>query len=159
MNEGKDRYFSPSRAARRGFLLSGIAVAGLAAVTAAQWFNISAERGEGDLSVSRAHALTQAGEVLLVDIRRPDEWDRTGVPQGAVPIDMRDANFTLRLAELVEGDRDAPIALICARGVRSARLASRLRAAGFTDIRDVPEGMMGSGAGPGWLAEGLPVTR
>lgn len=37
-------------------------------------------------------------------------------------------------------------------------MTERLRAAGFTQIIDVPEGMLGSGAGPGWLKRGLPVV-
>ena len=37
--------------------------------------------------------------------------------------------------------------------------ADHLREAGFTNIIDVPEGMLGSGAGPGWLKSGLPLTE
>lgn len=154
-----EKPFSPSRAARRGFLLSGLAVAGLAAVTAARWYNIGANIDGGDLSAPDAHAAALAGEITLVDIRRPDEWVRTGIGVGAVPIDMRVPDFADRLLATVEGRRDAPIALICARGVRSARLAARLAEAGFTNILDVPEGMMGSGAGPGWLRRGIPVVE
>ena len=36
-------------------------------------------------------------------------------------------------------------------------MARRLSEAGFTQIIDVPEGMLGSAAGPGWLALDLPV--
>ena len=49
------------------------------------------------------------------------------------------------------------MALICAGGVRSARLANRLDAAGLGPILDVPEGMEGSAAGPGWIKSGLPT--
>jgi hypothetical protein len=38
-------------------------------------------------------------------------------------------------------------------------MAARMEAAGFTRILDVPEGMVGSAAGPGWIARGLPVER
>jgi rhodanese-related sulfurtransferase len=99
-----------------------------------------------------------AGQVTLVDIRRPDEWADTGIATGAVPLDMRDDDFVARLTAAVDGNRDAPIALICARGVRSARLANQLSAAGFTQIINVPEGMLGSSAGPGWIARDLPLT-
>jgi hypothetical protein len=34
---------------------------------------------------------------------------------------------------------------------------TRLASAGFTDVLDVPEGMLGSGAGPGWIASALPL--
>ena len=99
------------------------------------------------------------GAILLVDIRRPDEWMETGIPEGATPIDMRRADFIEALDALATGDRGRRIALICARGVRSDRMSARLTEAGFTRIADVPEGMLGSRAGPGWLMRGLPVMR
>lgn len=114
--------------------------------------------GAGLLSVEEAHGLSRAGALWLVDIRTPAEWRRTGLPEGAVPLDMRRDDFEAALHQLVAGDPERPIALICAGGVRSARLSRRLLAAGFDRIRDVPEGLYGSSAGPGWLASQLPVT-
>ncbi|MCX8952452.1 rhodanese-like domain-containing protein, partial [Ruegeria sp. NA] len=38
-------------------------------------------------------------------------------------------------------------------------LSNRLIEAGFTNIIDVPEGMLGSAAGPGWVRTGLPVRK
>ena len=73
-----------------------------------------------------------------------------------------------RLLELLEQRRsllivmqdnpDVPVALICARGARSFRVTLQLAAFGITDIVDVPEGMLGSAAGPGWLSRGLPTV-
>ncbi|MEP3333733.1 rhodanese-like domain-containing protein [Sedimentitalea sp.] len=112
----------------------------------------------GTLSVAEAHQQVADGEVVLIDIRRPKEWQRTGVPAGAAPLDMRRDDFGQALSAIVGPDRSRPIALICARGVRSARLALALSDAGYTNIIDVPEGMLGSAAGPGWLDAGLPVN-
>lgn len=146
---------SPRRAiARRGVLVGALAVGGIAA---ARWYNTSGNLEGGALSVQQAHAAAVSGAVTLVDIRRPDEWARTGVPEGATPLDMRDPDFVQKLLGLVP-DKTAPVALICARGVRSRRFAKRLADAGFLNVVDVPEGMLGSGAGPGWLALGLPVA-
>lgn len=113
----------------------------------------------GILSAPEAHAKAVAGEIILVDIRRPDEWESTGSGEGATRIDLRVDNFAARVQEAADGDLNAPVALICARGVRSARVSNQLIAAGFTNIIDVPEGMLGSAAGPGWLARGLPVVK
>lgn len=155
-----DRSQAPSRLSRRGFLLGGIAVGVAGAAFAGRWFNIWAEAsGDALLSAPVAHEKALAGEITLVDIRRPDEWARTGVPQGGLPLDMRRPDFTDALSAEVSGATDSPIALICARGVRSRGLAARLRKAGFTRIIDVPEGMLGSGAGPGWVKRGLPVVQ
>ncbi len=149
----------PSRIARRGFVLGGLAVLGVGALGSARWFNVSAQVSGGDMTAPEAREAALAGEITLVDIRRPDEWARTGVPEGGVGIDMRRDDFIAELLTQTGGDRDTPVALICARGVRSARLSARLKEAGFTRIIDVPEGMLGSGAGPGWVKRGLPVVR
>jgi rhodanese-related sulfurtransferase len=152
-----DPQVTPSRQSRRGVLLGGVVFLAAGASIAAHWFNIWAETGEMKLSVAEAHRAALAGEIVLIDIRRPDEWALTGIGEGAVPIDMRRPDFKAALAAAMGGDRTRPVALICARGVRSRRMADGLRSAGFTSVLDVPEGMMGSGAGPGWLRAGLPV--
>nr|WP_217354674.1 rhodanese-like domain-containing protein [Ruegeria atlantica] len=109
------------------------------------------------LSVQEAHEQAVSGDVLLLDIRTPKEWQSTGIGEGAQHLDMRREDFIPALTQLARGDKGAAIALICARGVRSARLSNRLTEAGFTNIIDVPEGMLGSAAGPGWVRAGLPV--
>lgn len=113
--------------------------------------------GVSDASPPDVLSSVRDGRLLLVDVRRPDEWERTGLAEGALPIDMRRPDFVeaVRQARL---DATQPVALICARGVRSQRLTTRLIDAGITPIVDVPEGMLGSFAGPGWLKRGLPVV-
>ncbi|MEP4198918.1 MAG: rhodanese-like domain-containing protein [Aliishimia sp.] len=143
---------------RRGLIVGAAATCAAGGVFAANWFNVGATIAGGALTVSDAHNKANAGDVFLIDIRRPDEWARTGVGEGAHPIDMRRDDFTQALLVLTKGATDAPVALICARGVRSRKMTERLTAAGFSQIIDVPEGMLGSGAGPGWLRAGLPVV-
>lgn len=106
-----------------------------------------------------AHQLASKGQITLVDIRRPDEWAKTGSGEHAVRLDLRRDDFIAELDKLVDGDRSAPLALICARGVRSARENNKLIKAGFTNLIDVPEGMLGNSKGPGWIKRGLPVSR
>jgi rhodanese-related sulfurtransferase len=153
------RQKTSSRIARRGFVVGVLGVVTLGAVGSAKWFNVSAQVTGGDLSVADAHQAAAAGAITLVDIRRPDEWAATGIGAGAVPIDMRRGDFIDVLLAQTGGQTDAPVALICARGVRSARMSARLKAAGFTQIIDVPEGMLGSGAGTGWINSGLPIVK
>ena len=144
---------------RRGAIAGALVLAAGGAAFAAHWFNLSGDIGARALPVEDAHARALAGSVTLVDIRRPDEWAHTGLGEGAHPLDMRRPDFVQALLDLVQGDPNAPIALICARGVRSRYVAERLAEAGFTQVLDVPEGMMGSGAGQGWLRKALPVVR
>jgi rhodanese-related sulfurtransferase len=115
-------------------------------------------RGE-NITAPDAHARADAGTLTLVDIRRPDEWQATGIGVGAHPVDMRRDDFTGAVLQLVQGNAGAALALICAKGVRSARLSTRLAQSGFGQIINVPEGMLGAPEGPGWIARGLPVRR
>ena len=59
--------------------------------------------------------------------------------------------------QIVGGDRNAPIALICRTGNRTSQAQQFLQAQGFTRVYNVREGMAGSAAGPGWLKRELPV--
>ncbi len=136
----------------------GLAVAVVFGFGLRQYLLTPEDFSGGALTVAEAHVQATEGKVLLIDIRRPDEWHATGIGEGAHPLDMRREDFAEALADLAGGDRNRPIALICARGVRSARLANRLSAVGFGNIIDVPEGMLGSRAGPGWVRSDLPVT-
>lgn len=114
---------------------------------------------EGEtLTPAQAFDAARAGDILFVDIRRPDEWARTGIAQGAVPIDMRRDDFVAAIAAARQSPAQ-PIALICARGVRSARMTRLLTDAGLTPIIDIPQGMLGSFAGSGWIKQGLPLRE
>jgi len=148
----------PRNMTRRLFLAGGGAAVVGGGVFAAKWFNIFADAsGNGMLSVADAYEQAEAGQIYLIDIRRPDEWQKTGVAVPAIPLDMRRKDFETVLRAVFAESGNKPVALICARGVRSDRMDNRLKAEGFSDIIDVPEGMLGSGAGPGYLKSDLPV--
>ena len=142
-----------------GCALFAGAEAALAGGAVGRLHQIADERTATLLTPREAYDLAQAGRILLVDVRRPDEWAATGSPAGGVRLDMRRLDFFPELQRLTNGRRDVPIAFICSGGVRSARVARALVRAGFTQIIDVPEGMSGSPAGPGWVRRGLPVDR
>jgi rhodanese-related sulfurtransferase len=141
-------------------LLLALGCFGVSAVGATYWWRSQPVAHDHQrLTPAEAFAAVRSGQITLIDIRTPREWRQTGVPVGAIPIDMRRRDFLQALKEAVAGDLAAPVALICARGVRSARMTRALAAAGHSAIVDVPEGMLGSASGPGWLAGNLPVTR
>jgi rhodanese-related sulfurtransferase len=141
---------------RRFFLGGGFAVA----ASSIAWSQINKLPFDGDaIDPPTAYKLALAGKITLLDIRRPDEWAKTGSGQGAHRLDLRRKDFITVLDELLDGDRTKPVALICARGVRSNRMSEKLIKAGFTNIIDVPEGMLGSKAGQGWIKRKLPLTK
>ena len=115
--------------------------------------------GQVKIDATTAHQMASEGEVLLLDIRTPREWKQTGVSPLAETLNVRSQSFGTDFMALIDGDRSRPIALICASGGRSGRLADVLANAGFSTVFDVSEGMNGSGAGPGWIAAGLPTEN
>lgn len=155
----RDQNQKPFKLNRRralvGIIAAGAIVIGIEGYR--QW--LRPQYSGAQLSVRDAYKLAKNGSILLVDIRQPDEWQATGLPSAAHPIDMRRSDFSDVLLAALGSDKTRPVALICARGVRSARLSTHLTEAGFTNVVDVPEGMLGSSAGPGWLAGGLPTQK
>jgi rhodanese-related sulfurtransferase len=116
------------------------------------------------LTPGEAKARADAGELTIVDVRLPAEWAETGLPEGAEGISFQDPEtlevrpgFAPDVLRALEGRRDRPIALICARGNRSAAATELLARAGFTSVLDISEGMIGGANGPGWLERGLPT--
>ncbi len=117
--------------------------------------------GAEDLTAEEAQAKAERGDLLLIDVRSPQEWRQTGIPASAVPVTIHQAGgaqaFYKAILDVVDGDPSRPIAVICARGNRSIKAFQFLKAQGFTAVSNVGEGMFGNGKAPGWLARGLPT--
>lgn len=113
--------------------------------------------GPAKLAADAALDAVRRGEIILVDIRTPEEWKETGIAEGAVAYDMRDKEFVQTLIDLRLAYPDRPIALICRTGNRSGNVWRVLSAQGFPGLADVAEGMAGGPNGTGWLKRGLPV--
>jgi len=87
--------------------------------------------------------------VTIIDVRREDEWRDTGVLAGSHGLTFfdrkgrYDAKAWLRkLSKLVE--EDEPFVLICARGVRSAKIASFLdERLNFEGVHNLSKGILG----------------
>lgn len=109
------------------------------------------------MDAEAAHKGAEAGELILVDIRTPEEWQDSGIGETATPLDMRDPNFLQKLQALADATPEKPIALICATGGRTGYVTKVLNSRGWQNLIDVSEGMHGSAAGPGWLARHLPI--
>jgi len=113
------------------------------------------------LAPDQAWGEARSGQVLIIDVRSAPEWAWTGVPRGAARASWwqigGESGFLEDVLAIVGQARDRPVALICARGVRSSKAAAFLRANGFSSVRDIGEGMLGSAAGPGWLKRQLPL--
>ncbi len=109
------------------------------------------------MTPDEAYAKAYAGEIVLVDIRTPEEWAETGLPDVALQNDLYAPDFIQNLLAIRDQNPGVPLALICRTGNRSGNATSQLYQAGLTDVIDVVEGVAGSGVGPGWFKRGLPV--
>lgn len=78
------------------------------------------------------------GNVNLIDVRRPDEWDgELGHIQEAtlVPLDT----LPTKINSL---PKDKPLVFICRSGARSANAAAMAIASGFTEVFNLAGGML-----------------
>jgi len=109
-------------------------------------------------TAAEAQAALSEGRLRMLDVRSVSEWRETGVAKGAWPVSMNQDGFPERLFASRTLAGDNPVALICATGGRSGYLLRALKKVGYSGYVDVSEGMLGSRAGPGWIARGLPVV-
>ena len=138
-------------------------VHGILAIVLACSIGAANASGTGILTPKEAFDKARAGETLLVDIRSPREWAQTGVPEGGIAETIhRDGGMTAfadALLARLDGDKSRPVALICATGNRSSHTRRYLEDAGFSNVSDVSQGMVGGRRGPGWQQQGLPVAE
>lgn len=89
-----------------------------------------------EIDTAAAEARIQAGNVFVLDVREPDEYDE-GALENAVHIPRG------HLEAQIEGralDRDQTIVVYCAGGVRSAFAARTLQELGYSDVLSMAGG-------------------
>ncbi|HRY08067.1 MAG TPA: rhodanese-like domain-containing protein [Hyphomicrobiaceae bacterium] len=111
------------------------------------------------MSPADAYEKSSKGEIVLVDVRTPKEWQQTGLPASGYAITMHQQGpeFLSQLDAALGGDRSKPLAIICRTGNRTGSLVGPLEKAGYTRVINVAEGMAGGRYGPGWIKAGLPL--
>lgn len=97
-----------------------------------------ATRGPSEAALRAIRADLARPDALLLDVRTPGEFSG-GHLEGAVNVPVQE--LEQRLAEV--GPTDRPVVVYCRSGVRSARAAGLLEAAGFTRVHDL--GGIGNG--------------
>lgn len=91
----------------------------------------------------------EKSSAVVVDVREPSE-QAAGVVKGALLIPM--GQVENRLAGIAPS-KTQPILLMCATQNRSAKLAEKLQAAGYTNVSFVQGGMSQ------WSARGWPMVK
>lgn len=100
---------------------------------------------EHDLSAERVRELLAAGEIQLIDVREPREWD-AGRIEGARHIELVDLS-----SQAGSIDRDTPVVFQCRMGGRSTTAADAFRASGY-EAFNLEGGILA------WVAAGLPLV-
>ncbi len=90
--------------------------------------------------------------------RSPEEWEETGVAQGAWPVSMHRPDFPQQLQAILQRYEPDQVGLICATGGRSAYVVEILEKNGIFGVLDVSEGMIGNVQAAGWIARGMPIV-
>ena len=98
---------------------------------------------EPGISPAELRVLLDAGQVALVDVREPAEWEINRIG-GAVLIPKSSIDSGAGLANLPTGK---PVVLYCKSGVRSADALAAVKRAGFADAQHLRGGIVA------WAAE------
>ena len=98
-----------------------------------------------EVSVHEIFKTVPGGNVVVLDVREPIEWEMGHVP-GAILISL--GALRERIQELPV---ETGIAVICEAGIRSSSAASILQAEGFREVSNVSEGT------GGYRKAGLPL--
>ncbi len=105
------------------------------------------------ITVTDALERTKTGDVLLIDVREPDEWRATGSPRGSLRVALQSPDFVNQIREYSNHRKELPIALCCRSGLRGKKAAELLVQDGFDNVSNVEGGMMK------WVSEDLPVDH
>jgi rhodanese-related sulfurtransferase len=82
--------------------------------------------------------LKKDATVQLIDLRTPEEINRTGMIQGARAINFYAPDFDAQIARL---DKNKPVVVDCAAGGRSPQAAAKMSKMGFAKVYDYSGGM------------------
>lgn len=125
---------------RRLFLSFGSAAA---LAIAAAGFLFGRGRGPENLTLASlsGDSLASDPSVLLVDIRRPEEWQQTGVIDGALLVTYADRDSFLAAVRPHLQDGQS-LALICRTGNRTSRATRQIAGQLDMPVIDVAGGMV-----------------
>ena len=144
--------------ARLGLLMTGLIVAALAllGIRSIDWFLLKQSlrhrfpKVEWITTAQLADWLAdkQRPPPVLLDVRTKEEWDVSHIPEARrvdpnAPIEKANSGIS----------KETPIVTYCAVGYRSGALATKLREAGFTNVRNL-EGSIFQ-----WANERRPLVR
>ena len=97
-------------------------------------------------ATSFAEKINATDNAVVLDVRTPGEFEK-GHLADALNMDWNGSEFESQLATL---DKEQPVFVYCLSGGRSAKAVAKLQEEGFTNVYEMPGGMME------WRANNLP---
>lgn len=108
------------------------------------------------VTVAAADAMRRNG-AQIIDVRRSEEWQETGIVPGSILVTAFDADGRVNPDFLRSVQQqthpDQPLLLICRTGNRSAKIGALLQQAGYSQLYNVAGGITA------WRSENLPLER
>jgi rhodanese-related sulfurtransferase len=127
-------------------LVAAIAVAACGAAPAAAPA-AQAQSLPPDIDVATAASLRGRSDVVMLDVRTPEEYAQGHIP-GVVPIPLN--QVPNRLAEI---PKDKTVVVTCHSGNRSSQAAQLLRQRGYDNVHNMLGGIVA------WEQAGYPVEK
>lgn len=112
----------------------------------------TSDEGAIPVNIPPADALKyiESAKPVVIDVRTPDEYAAGHLPQAAMLIDFKAADFREKVSAL---DRGAKYLIYCRSGHRNGLALGIMKELGFADARDIAGGISA------WAAAGLPVVK
>lgn len=104
-------------------------------------------QGYGVIQVDQLNAMLVEGEVTLLDVRQPEEYE-AGHLEGSFNVPIRELGQNLALLP----DLDATIVVICKGGARAALAGASLQILGYSDVKIL------AGGYDAWVGAEMPTT-
>ena len=114
---------------------------------------VSIPEGYGVVTADALNAeLVENADLILIDVRRPEELEANGIIESANFISIPLEQF-IEMQEMWPADYDAPIVIYCGSGHRSTIAMTMLWTYGFSDVHSLKGGI------GGWIETGYPVVE
>ena len=103
------------------------------------------------ISPKEAHEMQQNGEIIIIDVRQPDEWQKNGMPKGAYGVGLSSTDFIGAVEKIAAQHKGCRLALTCQSGMRTKAAIKTLDSHGMKDLYQIKGGLMA------WNRQGLPL--
>jgi rhodanese-related sulfurtransferase len=92
----------------------------------------------GNIDLNEMKALMDSKEILLLDVRTPEEYEQGAIPNAKL-ININSADFKQKVAEI---NKEQPVIVYCRSGARSSRAMGMMNDMGFKEVYNLEGGYL-----------------